>query len=255
MFDKDQQKLAFLLEDITGIAPDFGNSNYGDRGRFSYSATDNDDVEIKKIDQQIEQRARRLLLSIVNFIKNSYKDVDHNVKGADTSGIELQIDNIKDKYGINMVKSMKQLLDNDSTSGYVPEYMTIYKILGDYLSKNEDNETRLPSFDELRSSYLNNPGKLALDRHKNKLKISPKRGEAALQRKKAIDMLNSYFVKELKTGAESMEFTKEIQDEKEKGNLAFIHQQLNFIKNSPAKYNNQQRRGASQLIDRIRWFM
>lgn len=218
MFDKDQQKLAFLLEDITGIAPDFGNSNYGDRGRFSYSATDNDDVEIKKIDQQIEQRARRLLLSIVNFIKNSYKDVDHNVKGTDTSGIELQIDNIKDKYGINMVKSMKQLLDNDSTSGYVPEYMMVYNILGDYLSKNEDEET-----------------------------VSVK--------KEAIDMLNSYFVKELKTGVESMEFTKEIQNQKSKGNLIPIVKEMNFIKNSPSKFNEQQRRGASQLIDRIRWFV
>ncbi len=218
MFDKDQQKLAFLLEDITGIAPDFGNSNYGERGRFSYSAPDKEDTEIKKIDKQIEQKARRLLLNVYNFIKNSYTDADLNVKEVDTSGIEYQIDNIKDNFGINMVKSMKQILDHDSTAGYKPEYMMIYNILVDYLSKNEDEETKSV-------------------------------------KKEAIDMLNSYFIKELKTGVESMEFTKEIQSQKSKGNLNPILKEMNFIKNSPSKFNEQQRRGASQLIDRIRWFI
>ena len=218
MFDKDQQKLAFLLEDITGIAPDFGNSNYGDRGRFSYTAANNDDAEIKKIDKQIEQKARRQLMLVYNYIKNSYTDSDLNVKEIDPSGIEYQIDNIKDKFGINMVKSMKQILDNDDTAGYKPEHMMIYNILVDYLSKNEDEET-------------------------------------TSVKKEAIDMLNSYFIKELKTGVESMEFTKEIQSQKSKGNLNPILKEMNFIKNSPSKFNEQQRRGASQLIDRIRWFI
>ncbi len=36
MFDKDQQKLALLFEDIASLTPDFGDGNI-DRGRFNYS--------------------------------------------------------------------------------------------------------------------------------------------------------------------------------------------------------------------------
>lgn len=255
MFDKDQQKLALLFEDITSLTPDFGDGNI-DRGRFNYSDVNDDEREIEKIDNQIIEKAKKVLNDLILHIKNtSDEDKDGNLE-INVNEVLQQIETYKNMFGIDMVKSLYYLLNDDDYVGYDIFKSTIFKTLKNYLeNNNEDNETRLPSFDELRSSYLNNPGKLALDRHKAKLKISPKRGEAALQRKKAIDMLNSYFVKELKTGAESMEFTKEIQDEKQKGNLAFIHQQLNFIKNSPAKYNSQQRRGASQLIDRIRWFM
>lgn len=255
MFDKDQYKLALLFEDITSLAPDFGDGNV-DRGRFNYSDVNDNERDIEEIDKQIIEKAKKVLNNFILHIKNTSDENNDGNLEINVNEVLQQIEMYKNMYGTNMIKSLYYLLNDDDYVGYDIYKSTIFNTLKNYLeNNNEDNETRLPTFDELRSSYLNNPGKIALDKHKAKLKISPKRGEIALQRKKAIDMLNSYFVKELKTGTESMEFTKEIQDEKQKGNLSTIHQQLNFIKNSPAKYNDQQRRGASQLIDRIRWFM
>lgn len=255
MFDKDQYKLALLFEDITSLAPDFGDGNV-DRGRFNYSDVNDNERDIEEIDKQIIEKAKKVLNNLILHIKNTSDENNDGNLEINVNEVLQQIEMYKNMYGTNMIKSLYYLLNDDDYVGYDIYKSTIFNTLKNYLeNNNEDNETKLPTFDELRSSYLNNPGKIALDKHKAKLKISPKRGEIALQRKKAIDMLNSYFVKELKTGTESMEFTKEIQDEKQKGNLSTIHQQLNFIKNSPAKYNDQQRRGASQLIDRIRWFM